>query len=92
MKEDTTLTLDPEVLLETLRTNTVGPALVTQVAVPFLEKGGAKKVLNISSTLGSIASAETFGKGTVTSYSISKAALNMLVRTLSPRRGRSLSC
>ncbi|EIW54625.1 NAD-P-binding protein [Trametes versicolor FP-101664 SS1] len=86
LKDDTPLTLDPEVLLETLRTNTVGPALVTQVAVPFLEKGATKKVLNISSTLGSIASAETFGKGTVTSYSISKAALNMLTYKLKQER------
>lgn len=80
LKPDTPLTLDPEVLLETLRTNTVGPALLTQVCVPFLDKGRAKKIVNITSTLGSIASADAFGPGAVASYSMSKTALNMLVR------------
>jgi short-subunit dehydrogenase involved in D-alanine esterification of teichoic acids len=61
-------------------TNTVGPALLTQVCVPFLDKGREKKIVNITSTLGSIASADAFGPGAVASYSMSKTALNMLVR------------
>ncbi|OJT11165.1 hypothetical protein TRAPUB_12321 [Trametes pubescens] len=44
------------------------------------------KVLNVSSALGSIASAEAFGKGTITSYSISKAALNMFTYKLKQER------
>lgn len=78
---DTPLTIDPEVLLQTLRTNTVAPALLSQVCMPALDKGKEKKILNISSTLGSIASADEFGAGTTASYSMSKAALNMFVRT-----------
>ncbi|KAL1940819.1 hypothetical protein VTO73DRAFT_7860 [Trametes versicolor] len=74
---DTPLTIDPEVLLQTLRTNTVAPALLSQVCMPALDKGKEKKILNISSTLGSIASADEFGAGTTASYSMSKAALNM---------------
>ena len=64
------------------RVNTVAPALVSQVLLPFIEKGSAKKILHISSAAGSI--------GYVTmippeyqaqaTYPISKAALNMLVR------------
>ncbi|OJT08363.1 hypothetical protein TRAPUB_740 [Trametes pubescens] len=82
-KEDTPLTLDPEVFLETLRTNTVGPVLLTQACMPFLNKGKEKKVINVTSTLGSIASADMFnhlGAGGVATYSISKAALNMLLK------------
>ncbi|KAL1940816.1 hypothetical protein VTO73DRAFT_7857 [Trametes versicolor] len=74
---DTPLTIDPEVLVQTLRTNAVAPALLSQVCMPALDKGKEKKILNISSTLGSIASADEFG-GTTASYSMSKAALNML--------------
>lgn len=66
-------------LLQTLRTNTIAPALLSQVCMPALDKGKEKKILNISSTLGSIASADEFG-GTTASYSMSKAALNMFVR------------
>ncbi|OJT09959.1 hypothetical protein TRAPUB_13557 [Trametes pubescens] len=86
LKPDTPLTLDPEVLLETLRTNTVGPALLTQVCVPFLDKGKTKKIINITSTLGSIASADAFGPGAVASYSMSKTALNMLTYKLKLER------
>ncbi|KAH9848826.1 NAD-P-binding protein [Lenzites betulinus] len=75
--EDTAFTLHPEVFLNILRTNTVGPALVSQVCLPFLEKGKTKKILNISSTVGSIASADRFGARGA-SYSVSKTALNML--------------
>ncbi|KAI0628101.1 NAD-P-binding protein [Trametes polyzona] len=78
---DTAFTLDPETLLNVFRVNTVAPALISQVLLPFIEKGSAKKILHISSAAGSI--------GYVTmippeyqaqaSYPISKAALNMLV-------------
>lgn len=81
--EDKPFSIDPEVTLNILRTNAVAPALLSQVVLPFLEKGTAKKILNISSTLGSVASADTFGPAVV-SYSMSKAALNMLVSTRSP--------
>ncbi|KAH9848825.1 NAD-P-binding protein [Lenzites betulinus] len=75
--EDTAFNFDPEAALTVLKTNTIGPALVSQVCLPFLEKGKVKKVAHISSTLGSIASADEFGARGI-SYSMSKAALNML--------------
>ncbi|KAI0653039.1 NAD-P-binding protein [Cubamyces menziesii] len=74
---DTAFTLDPDELLRIFRTNVVGPAIVSQTCLPFLQKGRRKIILNISSTAGSIATVEEIGARN-TSYSISKAALNML--------------
>lgn len=71
--------IDPDALLEAFKTNSVGPALVSQVALPFLEKGSAKKILHISSTSGSIGSADEMG-AVMAGYSMTKSALNMLVR------------
>ncbi len=78
--DDTAFKFDPEKMLTVFRTNTIGPALVSQVTLPFLEKGTAKKILHVSSTLGSIASSDEWGAHGA-SYSMSKSALNMLVRT-----------
>ncbi|CDO69104.1 hypothetical protein BN946_scf185042.g6 [Trametes cinnabarina] len=74
---DTAFTLDPEELLRVLRTNAAGPALVSQICLPFLEKGSRKMVLHISSTEGSLDTIKHIGSR-VTSYAMSKAALNML--------------
>ncbi|KAI0325665.1 NAD-P-binding protein [Cubamyces sp. BRFM 1775] len=74
---DTAFTLDPEELLRGMRTNVAGPALVAQICLPFLNKSVRKVILNISSTGGSIATAESVG-ARLASYSMSKAALNML--------------
>ncbi|KAI0628093.1 NAD-P-binding protein [Trametes polyzona] len=72
-------TVDPETLLAAFRTNTLGPAILSEVALPFLERGSTKKILHISSTAGSNGSphAGTIG-GRYTAYAISKAGLNML--------------
>ncbi|EIW54646.1 NAD-P-binding protein [Trametes versicolor FP-101664 SS1] len=71
-------TIDPDALLEAFKTNSVGPVLVSQVALPFLEKGSTKKILHISSTSGSIGSADEMG-AVMAGYSMTKSALNMLV-------------
>ncbi|KAL1948586.1 hypothetical protein VTO73DRAFT_10392 [Trametes versicolor] len=78
---DSVFDMDPEKLVDILRTNTVGPALISQVYLPLLEKGRAKKILHISSTGGSFAEfegliAEEHRK--LGAYALSKAALNML--------------
>jgi NAD(P)-dependent dehydrogenase (short-subunit alcohol dehydrogenase family) len=57
------------------RTNVIGPALLTKALVPLLRRGRRKVVVNISSSLGSLAS--TSG-GFSYAYCASKAALNML--------------
>ncbi|KAI0641289.1 NAD-P-binding protein [Trametes meyenii] len=82
-ESDTAFTLDPDHLIHIMRTNVAGPALLSQVLLPFLEKGTKKKILHISSTCGSFSTTVTsehdrlrvqFG-----SYSLSKSALNMLM-------------
>ncbi|KAH8695474.1 putative short-chain dehydrogenase [Talaromyces proteolyticus] len=70
MKEDT--------LDSTLSTNVTGVHRVTSTFLPLLTRGKAKKIVNITSTLGSIGLAKQSGVIYCPSYSISKAALNML--------------
>ncbi|KAI0641285.1 NAD-P-binding protein [Trametes meyenii] len=79
---DTAFTLDPENILNLVRTNVAGPALITQIALPYLTKGQDKKVVHLSSGAGSIGSVGNWGEALAiggASYSISKTALNMLV-------------
>ena len=64
--------LSAETLEDSLRTNVVGPLLLTQALAPLL--GDGARVANLSSQLGSIANTTRFG---TPSYAISKAALNM---------------
>ncbi|KAI0765962.1 NAD-P-binding protein [Trametes elegans] len=75
--QDTPFEIDPEVLLRHVRTNVAAPAVVAQAYLPLVEKSAKKTVVNISSTMGSHTAAANWGPG-ATSYSISKAALNML--------------
>ncbi len=69
-----------EDMVKTYRTNTMGPLLVTQAALPLLEKGHDKKVIHISSKVGSIA--DNSGGGSY-GYRASKTALNMINQNLS---------
>lgn len=63
--------------MDTLKTNVVGPAYLAQVLLPFLERGDRKTIVNYSSGLASIGL--DFGAKTAT-YSVTKMAVNMLVR------------
>ncbi|KAJ5301269.1 hypothetical protein PENANT_c023G02251 [Penicillium antarcticum] len=58
--------------------NVTAAHLVSRAFLPLLRKGNKKTVVNISSTLGSIAMADGFKSMPVPAYKISKAALNML--------------
>jgi len=71
--------LDAETMLRTYHVNSVGPMLVTQAHLDLLRAGDDPKILNISSTSGSLARKSSGGGY---SYSSSKAALNMLTRAL----------
>lgn len=71
--------LDARHLEDAFRVNAMGPVLVTQALTPLLAVGGAAKVMNVSSVLGSIVERDTFY---TPSYAISKAALNMGTRLL----------
>lgn len=63
----------------TFATNVIGPLLLTQALTPLLARGDAPKVVNLSSDLGSLTHTAAF---VTPSYSVSKAALNMVTRQL----------
>ncbi|PYH70970.1 SDR family oxidoreductase [Aspergillus vadensis CBS 113365] len=58
--------------------NVTSAHMVTSAFLPLLKKGNQKKVVNISTTLGSITMAPRFALFPVPAYKVSKAALNML--------------
>jgi len=63
----------------TLRTNTLGPLLVSQAFVPFLKKSDAPRIVNVSSTGGQLADG---ADGWSPAYCISKTALNAVTSQL----------
>jgi NAD(P)-dependent dehydrogenase (short-subunit alcohol dehydrogenase family) len=63
---------------ETLRINTLGPLRITQAFLANLKAGGEKKVIAITSGMGSIAESS----GGYIAYRTSKAGLNMLMHSL----------
>lgn len=80
-----------EIFLPVMRTNALGPALITQAFLPLVQRSPSRKVImNMSSSVGSVGYLWGQHKSTAgaaaLSYSMSKAALNMLVRIRSPSR------
>ncbi len=71
--------ITPETFEETFRTNVIGMALLTKALMPALRRGTRKAIVNVTSQLGSIADA--MGHFSY-SYSIGKAAVNMLSRQM----------
>jgi NAD(P)-dependent dehydrogenase (short-subunit alcohol dehydrogenase family) len=71
---DTSLTLTPESLQNHMQTNVFGPAKIVQDLKRYLARGAT--VLNMTSGLGSLTVATDVTK--CCTYSMSKAALNML--------------
>jgi len=69
---------DAEQAISTLETNAIGPLRVTQALLPVLRAARAK-VIHISSNQGSIKENRDGGSY---DYRMSKAALNMLARTM----------
>lgn len=61
---------------ESLKVNLGGPFLTSRYLFPLLVKGKDKKIINISSQMGSI----QLSGGGATPYRVSKAALNMLTK------------
>lgn len=61
-----------------LRTNAIGPMLLTQELLPLLKKSRGAKIVSLTSGLGSIASSS----GAPYHYSAGKAALNMYMHGL----------
>lgn len=73
-------------LTEAFETNVVGVARVTQALLAVLKKSPSPRVINISSTAGSISGKRSHS---FYAYSTSKAALNMLTRTMAFDLSRS---
>jgi NAD(P)-dependent dehydrogenase (short-subunit alcohol dehydrogenase family) len=69
---ETILATTPETFEATMRTNALGPLLMTQAAAPLLRRSTAARVVNVSSGAGQISSMTSYAPA----YSISKAALN----------------
>ncbi|CZR59360.1 related to short chain oxidoreductase (CsgA) [Phialocephala subalpina] len=65
-------------LTESFTTNVLGVHWVTRAFIPLLRKGSLKKVVNISSTIGSIATSRFVHLLPAPAYKITKAALNSL--------------
>ena len=70
--------IDPPDILRVLNVNAVGTLRVTRALLPRLREGKGKKIVNLTSKLGSIAEA-TGGRY---AYRLSKAALNMATKLL----------
>lgn len=73
--DDSIRSVDPAVMERVFRTNVAGPALLTRALLPLLARGRRKTIVDVSSSLGSLAA--TTG-GFSYAYCASKAALNML--------------
>lgn len=71
--------LDADDILEAFRVNSVAPLMVAQRYINLLKVGTNPRIVSISSQLGSLARKRD---GRDYSYCASKAALNMLTRTL----------
>lgn len=67
------LKITPEIFETTLRTNTLGPILVTEAFFPFLKKSKAPRIVNVSSGGGQLSDG---ADGWAPAYCISKTALN----------------
>lgn len=67
---------------KTMQTNVYGPLRLMQAATPLLEKSKAGRIVNVSSSLGSLSKASDpasgFAEFLYVAYNCSKAALNML--------------
>jgi NAD(P)-dependent dehydrogenase (short-subunit alcohol dehydrogenase family) len=70
---------DPEGWVETFRVNTLAPVLVAQAVRDNLLRGREKKLVAITSYLGST----TYNEGGYNAYRVSKVGLNSAMRTLS---------
>ena len=70
-------------LEQCFKTNTVGPILLTQSLLPWLQKSIKPVVAHISSNLSSLGE---FTAGGIYAYRISKVALNMFMRCMAAER------
>lgn len=82
-EERDVLQLSPEDLLGEFRVNALGPLLLTRALLAPLRKADGARIVNVSSTVGSMEVAATIGRDV--GYVVSKAALNMITVKLAGR-------
>jgi NAD(P)-dependent dehydrogenase (short-subunit alcohol dehydrogenase family) len=74
-----------EQLRESFETNVYGPVILTQALIPLITASQGKKIINVSSELGSITAGSNPNSYThrnpYTAYRMTKAALNMFSAT-----------
>ncbi|KAM3502499.1 hypothetical protein MY11210_009045 [Beauveria gryllotalpidicola] len=70
--------LDGKELLATFDVNVVSAHRMTTAMIPLLRKGSGKKVVMVSTPVGSIGQASKYAWLSVPAYKITKAAMNML--------------
>jgi NAD(P)-dependent dehydrogenase (short-subunit alcohol dehydrogenase family) len=71
--------VDPELSLDVLNVNTIGPLRVSQALWPLLQGSTPTKIANISSLMGSI---DDCMSGRSYAYRTSKTGLNMITKIL----------
>ncbi len=71
--------LDPESLVQAFRVNAVGPLRIVAALLPLLRKGHDKRLIQVTSLMGSIADNSSGG---AYAYRMSKCALNMATMNL----------
>jgi len=80
--ETSILELDPTLLQNTLETNALGPLLLCQACIPHMREKGYGRIVNIASTLGSLADMATpdseYAVVSSPAYRLSKTLLNGL--------------
>jgi NAD(P)-dependent dehydrogenase (short-subunit alcohol dehydrogenase family) len=82
-EERDVLQLGAEDFLGELRVNALGPMLLTRALLASLRKADGARIVNVSSTVGSMEVAATVGRDV--GYVVSKAALNMITVKLAGR-------
>jgi NAD(P)-dependent dehydrogenase (short-subunit alcohol dehydrogenase family) len=78
--------IDPQAMAEVLAVNSIGPALVAKHFLPKLSKNHKTVFAAVSARVGSISDNRLGGWA---SYRMSKAALNMLLKTASIEHART---
>lgn len=73
------LEVPPQDLRKVLATNTFGPILLTRLVVQHMEKKPTKKIIFVSSAVGSLTN---FANISANVYGVSKAALNYIAKEL----------
>jgi NAD(P)-dependent dehydrogenase (short-subunit alcohol dehydrogenase family) len=78
-KEESVLKITAETLETTLRTNTIGPLIVSQAFIPMLKKSNAPRIVHVSSGAGQLSEPPD---DWAPAYGISKTALNAVTARL----------